>query len=92
VLSLVGLQQCTLEVSDMVFQEWWRVTERLPPKQYCPGFNSLVTLVGWCLWKHCNTCVFEGSSPSAPRIIQYIKDDVRMWCMADSKVLSIIWP
>jgi hypothetical protein len=26
--------------------------------------DSLVMLVSWCLWKHRNACVFEGSNPS----------------------------
>jgi hypothetical protein len=55
------------------------------PKQYRPGFNSLVTLVAWCLWKHRNSCVFDG-------MIQDIKDDGRIWCMVGAKELSSLWP
>jgi hypothetical protein len=36
------------------------------------------------------TCVFEGASPCAPRIIQDIKDEARIWCMAGAKGLSSI--
>jgi hypothetical protein len=38
------------------------------------------------------TRVFEGASPCAPRIIQDIKDEARMLCMAGAKGLSFIWP
>jgi hypothetical protein len=92
VLSLAGLHQCTLEASDEVFQEWWQAAESKVPKQYRPGFNSLVTLVAWCLWKHGNSCVFDETSPSAPTIIQDIKDDARRWCMVGAKGLSSLWP
>jgi hypothetical protein len=91
VMSLVGLQQCTPEESDVIFLEWWHTVELLVPKQYGPGFNSLITFVAWCLWKHHNACVFEGTPPSAPRIIQDIKDDTTMWCIADAMGLSNLW-
>jgi hypothetical protein len=38
-----------------------------------PGFNSLVVLILWCLWKHRNVCVFDEISPTMPRIILDIK-------------------
>lgn len=43
--------------------------------------HSLV-LVAWWLWKHCNEFVFERASPSFDRIIQNIKVDAHLWCMA----------
>jgi hypothetical protein len=42
----------------------------------------------WHLWKHRNVCVFEGMSPSVPRIILDISSDADMWCMAGAKGLS----
>jgi hypothetical protein len=63
------------------------------PQTRSSGFQfSLVILVLWCLWKHHNACVFDGISPGVPRIIQEIKDDATLWCMAGAKGLSSIWP
>jgi hypothetical protein len=87
VLSLVGLQQCLPRPSDTVFQEWWQASELQVPKQHGKGFNSLVALVVWWLWKHRDACVFEASH-NAQKIIQYIEDDARLWCMAGAKGLS----
>jgi hypothetical protein len=62
------------------------------PKQHRLGFNSLITLVAWWLWKHRNSCVSDGTSPNAPRIIRDIKDDARMRCTTGAKGLSSLWP
>ena len=45
------------------FAEWWRISWRKVPKQNRKGFNSLVILGAWILWKHRNSCVFDGSDP-----------------------------
>jgi hypothetical protein len=58
------------------------------PNQIRGGLNSLILLVLWHLWKHRNACVFEGMSPSVPRIILDISKDIDMWCMACAKGLS----
>jgi hypothetical protein len=33
-------------------------------------------------------CVFEKASPSAQKVIQDIKEDARLWCLAGAKGLS----
>jgi hypothetical protein len=45
-----------LEVS--IFQDWWSVDEGLVPVLHRNGFNTLVILVAWWIWKHRNACVF----------------------------------
>ena len=59
VLSLVGLQQLTPSQDDLVFQEWWRLALTRVSEQQQKGFNSLVILVAWWLWKYRNACVFD---------------------------------
>ena len=63
VLSLVGLQQLTPSQDDLVFQEWWRLALTRVLEQQQKGFNSLVILVAWWLWKHRNACVFDRTPP-----------------------------
>jgi hypothetical protein len=58
------------------------------PKQVRPGFNSLVVLILWCLWKHRNTCVFDEISPAVLRITLDINSEASLWCMAGAKGLS----
>jgi hypothetical protein len=54
----------------VVFQDWWRDSEKLVPKPQKKGFNSLVILVAWQIRKHMNTCVFEAASPNISKILQ----------------------
>jgi hypothetical protein len=53
-------------------------------KQKSGDFNSMVTLVAWWMWKHCNTCVFDKVSPSVPMIIKDIKEEAMLWCLAEA--------
>jgi hypothetical protein len=52
----------------------------------------LVILVAWWLWKHRNTCVFEGASPNTRDILQHIQEDATLWGMAGARGLRGIWP
>ena len=56
-------------------------------KQHRKGFNSLVVLVAWWIWKHRNACVFEGASPNVNALVQEIRDEANLWCMAEAKGL-----
>ena len=51
-----------------------------------------VELVVWWIWKHRNGCVFEGASPSLNMILQNIRNEALLWCMARAKGLESIWP
>jgi hypothetical protein len=64
------------------------MAERQVPAPHRKGFNSLVILVAWWIWKHRNTCVFDGASPSTTSILQHIQEDVRFWGMAGAKALA----
>jgi hypothetical protein len=56
VLSKVGLQSLSSGAAVLVFQEWREAESRVPKLQK-KGFNSIVILVAWWLWKHRNACV-----------------------------------
>jgi hypothetical protein len=70
------------EITDVVLQDWWRKAEQKVPNSQRKGFNSLVILVTWLLWKHRNACVFDGVPPSIRKIVQEIHEDVKLWGMA----------
>ena len=73
---------------------WWchalalQMVPNLPRK----GFNSLVVLVAWWIWKHMNGCIFEGFSPNLAAILWDIRDEAMLWCMAGAKGLCSRWP
>jgi hypothetical protein len=41
------------------FAEWWKKSWKKVPKQHRKGFNSLVILGAWILWKHINSCMMD---------------------------------
>jgi hypothetical protein len=82
ILSKVGLQHLSPGRNEMGFQDWWRSAERRVPAARRKSFNSVVALGAWWIWKHRKSCVFEGSSPSVVRVVQDIKDEAGLWCLA----------
>jgi hypothetical protein len=91
-LSKVGLQNLSPGMEVTVFQEWWRQSETQLSKEQRKGFNSLVILVAWRLWKHMNECVFDEASPSMSRILQSRSEDVKPWSLAGAAALRRLWP
>lgn len=82
ILGLSGLQLLTPGIADEVFQDWWKAAEARVCKEKKKGFNSLVALSSWRIWKHRNACVFDGVPPSVSKVIQDIKEEARIWCLA----------
>jgi len=68
-------------------KDWWRKSARKVQKQHRKGFNSLVILGAWILWKHRNACVFNGSAPSIPTALQAFKDESHLWVVGGAKGL-----
>jgi hypothetical protein len=52
------------------------------------GFNYLVILGAWFIWKHRNRCVFDGMHPSVAVALQLARDEALVWSMAGAKGLS----
>jgi hypothetical protein len=71
VLSKDGMQGCAPGPNDEMFQRWWKSAECVIPKCKRKGFNFIVMLVAWWLWKHRNACVFNEVSPSFSKITYY---------------------
>jgi hypothetical protein len=54
------------------------------------GIQSMTILICWSLWCERNARVFEGVEKNCSRIVADIKEEVRMWCHAGAKHLSVI--
>jgi hypothetical protein len=85
------LQHLTPTYDAAVFQEWWGEAERNVPKQKKKGFNSIVSLVAWKIWKHRNACVFENASPNIHAILLSIHEDALLWGLAGVAALRSVW-
>ncbi|WVZ64627.1 hypothetical protein U9M48_014121 [Paspalum notatum var. saurae] len=52
------------------------------------GFNSLVILVAWLLWKHRNARVFDGTPPQVQTVLSQVAAEGHLWCLAGAAGLQ----
>jgi len=90
ILQLLGLTNLVPSRRSISLADWWKKSWRKIPKQHKKGFNSLITLGAWILWKHRNTCVFDGSAPNLQRALQEFKDEQQLWLAAGAKGLAAL--
>jgi hypothetical protein len=43
------------------------------------GLNSLIILVSWEIWKHQNSCVFEGILLNIQALLRNVSDECCLW-------------
>jgi hypothetical protein len=79
ILSRFNFQICVPSRHENSFSEWWRKSVKKVQKDKWKGFNTLIVLGAWLIWKHRNGCVFEGESPNLDNLIQAFKDEHHMW-------------
>ena len=51
------------------------------------GVNSLIILTSWLIWKHRNSSVFDGATPSVNEVLRQFRDEYKLWCLAGAKKL-----
>ncbi|GJN27974.1 hypothetical protein PR202_gb16046 [Eleusine coracana subsp. coracana] len=88
VLAPLGFSSVVPRNHNHKFSDWWRRAVKKVPKARRKGFNSVVILVAWLLWKHRNACVFEGSSPDLRSILRSYDTEHHLWCIAGVKGLA----
>ena len=88
VLSSFGWQLCVPSRHEFSFSDWWRKSAKKIQKDKRKGFNTLVVLGAWIIWKHQNACVFEGARPSLDNLFQAFKDEHHLWCLAGAWSLN----
>ena len=55
------------------------------------GLRSLAILVTcWSIWKERNARVFNNTEKTVDRLVEEIKDEVRLWCQAGAKHLAAL--
>ncbi|WVZ83296.1 hypothetical protein U9M48_030458 [Paspalum notatum var. saurae] len=88
-LVLQGLSQIVLPPDpDSRLNSWWCRAANALPKEGRKGFNSLVILVYWELWKHRNACMFEKIRPDAQIVFQLVVAKGHLWCLAGASALQ----
>jgi hypothetical protein len=62
VLQKFGLQILAPQ-TDLFFSDWSAAASARVDGQVQKGFNSIIILGAWSIWKHWNRCVFNGAPP-----------------------------
>jgi hypothetical protein len=86
---MVQLQSFVLVREESVL-EWWLMQRKCVPKQLRKGFDSLVFLIGWSLWKERNSRMFDGRTASVQQLQASIRDEALAWCAAGHKQLKFL--
>jgi len=88
-LSLVGLQVLCPTHEDS-FESWWKSSSSRASDFLRKGFNSLVILGAWTIWKHRNRCVFDGCNPSLVTALRVAREEAVLWSLTGAKALSFL--
>jgi hypothetical protein len=78
ILRYFGLHDLTPQV-ELPFFDWWLGTRKRVYKLQRKGFNSLVLLVAWSLWKERNRWVHERCALQPVALAPLILEEARMW-------------
>jgi hypothetical protein len=86
----MGMLNLVPQPTDEVFEDLWCTSSSRIQDQLRKGFNSLVMLGAWVLWKHRNSCVFNVVVPSVPATLLVAREEALLWSMAGAKGLSLL--
>ena len=74
-LKPFGFQSLTPQPGHSSFMAWWEQISGLASGIPGKGLNSLVALGAWITWKHRNSCVFDGCTPSLDLSIKLAREE-----------------
>jgi hypothetical protein len=63
------------------FMDRWLCNLKLVQKEMRRGFNSMVVLVAWMIWKERNDRVFNSSIRHAAQLSTWIREEGRQWVL-----------
>jgi hypothetical protein len=55
------------------------------------GFDSLVILVAWCLWKERNQRTFHAAQRTPVQLADVVGDEAERWSTAGFSQLAALW-
>jgi hypothetical protein len=72
------------------FDHWWCFNSARLGGLSKKGFDSLVALGAWMLWKHRNGVVFNGSHPNLVVAVRLAREEAFLWSLAGIKDFSYL--
>ena len=76
------------KVVDLSFEDWWTNASNRIIGQVQKGLNSIIILGAWSIWKHRNSCVFDGVTPNLPYVVATIQEEMHQWSVAGAQGVS----
>jgi hypothetical protein len=90
-LQPVGMVTLAPQQTDDSFEGWWSVSSmRVQEEHLRKGFNSMVVLGAWIIWKHRNRCVFDGLAPCVAAALTAAREEALLWSVAGARGLSLL--
>lgn len=82
----VGFQHLC-PASDSSLVDWWQLARAQVPNPFRRGFDTLILLVSWELWKECNRRTFNGITKSPAEVLATIGEEGDSWIAAGFRSL-----
>ena len=83
-----GLQELTPQADNVDFYAWWQQSSDRLHTSLQQGFNNLVVLGTWSIWKTRNDVMFNGAAPRINRALLLAREEAEFWMLAGAKGLS----
>jgi hypothetical protein len=90
-LEPAGLQLLLDGQTEDGLCNWWLKKRQLMESEKSRGFDALVLLVSWELWKERNARIFRNEVRSLLTITNQIKEEGELWIQAGFSHLAAVW-
>jgi hypothetical protein len=85
-----GIPDVTPQPHSNNFFLWWQQANDRMSNGVQDGFNTLVVLGAWNLWKARNDVVFNGITPRVDRTFLLAQEESELWMLAGAKDLGAV--
>lgn len=79
-----------IQVREEETMAWWTAARKGIPKPLRRGFDSLLLLIKWLLWKERNSCTFNRLSLTAVQLTEKVGAEAMLWIAAGNKHLAAL--